>query len=59
MTKIDDMPLPQIAQSLHQLVDRMEGLVSSPAIEQSVQHLDRSLSHLDRVTQEASVNLDL
>jgi hypothetical protein len=57
MTKIDDMPLPQIAQSLHQLVDRMEGLVSSPAIEQSVQHLDRSLSHLDRVTQEASVKL--
>jgi hypothetical protein len=53
------MPLRQIAQSLHQLVDHMEGLVSSPAIEQSVQHLDRSLSHLDRVTQEASVNLDL
>jgi paraquat-inducible protein B len=57
MTKIDDMPLPQIAQSLHQLVDHVEGLVSSPAVEQSVQHLDRSLSHLDRITQEASVKL--
>lgn len=54
MTKIDDMPLPEIAQSLHETVDRLDSLASSPAVEQSLQHLDRTLAHLDRITQEAS-----
>jgi paraquat-inducible protein B len=54
MTKIDDMPLPEIARSLHETMNHLDSLASSPAVEQSLQHLDRTLAHLDRITEEAS-----
>lgn len=48
------MPLSEIAANLHQAVDHLDHLVSSPKLAQSLDHLDRTLANLQRVTANAA-----
>ncbi|HZS85389.1 MAG TPA: MlaD family protein [Stellaceae bacterium] len=52
--RIAGLPLPEIAQGLHDIVGRLDRLAASPAVTASLQHLDRTLASLDHVTHEAN-----
>ena len=53
MSKVDQLPLDQIAQDVHQVTQRMAKLSTSPELTQSLQNLDRSLDNVQAVTADA------
>lgn len=54
MAKINAMPLSEIAANLHQAIGHLDHLVASPKLTQSLDHLDRTLANLQRVTASAT-----
>ncbi len=50
MTKVNEMPLPQIAQNLQDISGSVAHLVSSPAMTATLRQVDRSTANLQRIT---------
>lgn len=51
--KLNAIPLDQIAENVHQATQKLASLTNSPQLEQSLQHLDSTLSNLDGVARAA------
>ncbi|MBW4025180.1 MAG: MCE family protein [Proteobacteria bacterium] len=50
VSKFNDMPLPQIASSVDRTTTRLAVLTSSPELGDTLQHVDHTSLHLDRMT---------
>lgn len=52
LTKINALPLPEIAQNLKDASANLAALGNSPATRETLKHLDATISHLDQITSE-------
>lgn len=53
VAKVDQMPLPQIADDVHRTTQRIARLSNSPELTNSLRNLDRSLANVDQITAQA------
>ncbi len=54
MAKIDGIPVERIGRDFEGVISRIEGLVSSPQMKDSLDHLNSALANLDRVARTAN-----
>jgi paraquat-inducible protein B len=52
--KLDAMPLDQIADDIHQTTQKLAALSRSPQLTQSLEHLDSTLTNVDRIAHAGS-----
>lgn len=52
MDKLNAVPIAEISQNVRQVTSRLKLLVDSPKIEDSIDHLDRTLQSVDSITAE-------
>src|SRR6185312_2354406 len=52
-TKVDEMPLPQIAHDIHDSTSRVATLVKSPAVRSTLHNINDSAENVEKVTAEA------
>ncbi len=52
-TKLNAIPLDQIADDVHQATQRLAALSKSPQVTATLQHLDESVANIDQVTRQA------
>jgi paraquat-inducible protein B len=57
MDKIDGLPLPQIADEIHQTTEQLAALSQSPELTQSLRNLDRSVTNIEHVTTQARADI--
>ena len=50
VAKIENLPLNQIGEDVRKAADRLNTLMSSPEMAKSLDHLEKTLAHLDRET---------
>ena len=55
---ISNLPLQEIANDMRSASRRLNGLLSDPVLDQSLQRLDRSLAEVERITRTAGQNAD-
>ena len=53
MDKIDRLPLPEIADNIHQTTQKLAALSQSPELAESLRNLDQSVANIDHVTAQA------
>ena len=52
-TRLQSLPLDQIGKNIHDITDRLAALTRSPQLSQSMDNLDKSLAHVERLTADA------
>jgi paraquat-inducible protein B len=55
--KLNELPLPQIANEIHQSTQHIARLVSSPALPRTLRRIDDSAANVDQITAEARSQL--
>ena len=58
MSKVDALPLAQIGSNLRAVTGNLAALTGSPELRQSMQHLNATLTTLDRTTQAAAPQIE-
>jgi paraquat-inducible protein B len=53
MAKLNEVPIQEIGDNIRQITGRLRALVSSPKLSDSLDHIDSSVTELDRVLHEA------
>ena len=56
-TKLDALPLPAIADEVHDATKRLAQLSASPELQQTLRHLDESMTNIDDVTRQARMQV--
>ena len=56
-TKLDALPLPAIADEVHDATKRLAQLSDSPELQQTLRHLDESMTNIDDVTRQARMQV--
>ncbi len=57
MDKIDRLPLPEIAEDVHQTTQKLAALSQSPELTESLRNLDRSMANIDHATAQARAEI--
>ena len=57
LAKINAMPLPEIASNIQDVTKRIAAVSNSPQAKQTLEHLDQSMTHIDKITRTTSDQL--
>jgi paraquat-inducible protein B len=57
MDKIDQLPLSEIADDIHQTTQKLAALSQSPELTESLRNLDRSVTNIEHVTAQARTDI--
>ena len=58
MRRINQVPIDQIAQPVIAITTQVQAVVSSPQLQDSLKHLDRSLAQIDTTVQRTGPQID-